>query len=126
MPYFFNFALKDSRCHRHPRAQPTVQPVTAATLNCLLHCAEALHPPTFTHTPPRSSPPLPLQPTVQPVTAATLNYAGPIAAGVLLFALLWWALDARKWFDGPLTPQLRAAARGGSSGGSGGAAAKAV
>jgi hypothetical protein len=37
------------------------------------------------------------------VTTATLNYAGPLAGAVLAFALGWWLLGARRWFDGPNT-----------------------
>jgi len=41
-------------------------------------------------------------PQVLPVTAASLNYA-PVAVGfVLVLAMGWWFLGARKWFHGPV------------------------
>ncbi|KAI9452251.1 APC amino acid permease [Russula earlei] len=41
-------------------------------------------------------------PEVNPVNLQTFNYA-PVAAGlVLTFALLFWAVSARKWFTGPI------------------------
>lgn len=58
------------------------------------------------------------------MTAATLNYAGPLAAAVLAFALAWWLLGARRWFDGPLTNQ--AASGGGGGGGEAGGGAGAA
>jgi hypothetical protein len=30
-----------------------------------------------------------------------MNYTSLIYGGVMLFALLWYAIDARKWFKGP-------------------------
>nr|XP_015885746.2 amino-acid permease BAT1 homolog [Ziziphus jujuba var. spinosa] len=41
-------------------------------------------------------------PTVYPLRLKTFNYA-PIALGVCLtLIILWWFLDARKWFKGPV------------------------
>eukprot|EP00250_Pteridium_aquilinum_P012571 c20807_g1_i6 orf=361-1392(+) len=49
-----------------------------------------------------------LLPTQYPLEWATFNYA-PIAVFlVMAFSLLWWALDARHWFKGPL-PNILAA-----------------
>ncbi|GMP79499.1 hypothetical protein CsSME_00035017 [Camellia sinensis var. sinensis] len=43
-----------------------------------------------------------LLPTLYPITWSTFNYA-PIALGVaLMLIMLWWVLDARKWFKGPV------------------------
>ncbi|GER35244.1 amino-acid permease [Striga asiatica] len=43
-----------------------------------------------------------LLPTYYPVTWQTLNYA-PVALGVGLgLIMLWWVVDARKWFKGPV------------------------
>ncbi|XP_028087737.1 amino-acid permease BAT1 homolog [Camellia sinensis] len=43
-----------------------------------------------------------LLPTVYPITWSTFNYA-PIALGVALtIIMLWWVLDARMWFKGPV------------------------
>lgn len=43
-----------------------------------------------------------LLPTVYPLQWRTFNYA-PIALGVTLtLVMLWWFLDARKWFKGPV------------------------
>jgi amino acid transporter len=43
-----------------------------------------------------------LLPTVYPIKMDTFNYA-PIALGVVLgLIMLWWLLDARKWFKGPV------------------------
>lgn len=43
-----------------------------------------------------------LLPTVYPLQWRTFNYA-PIALGVsLTLIMLWWVLDARKWFKGPV------------------------
>ncbi|KAG2572214.1 amino-acid permease BAT1 homolog [Panicum virgatum] len=43
-----------------------------------------------------------LLPTTYPIKMDTFNYA-PIALGVCLgLIMLWWALDARKWFKGPV------------------------
>jgi amino acid permease (GABA permease) len=43
-----------------------------------------------------------LLPTLYPVTWSTLNYA-PIALGTALGSItLWWLVDARKWFKGPV------------------------
>lgn len=43
-----------------------------------------------------------LLPTSYPIKWDTFNYA-PIALGVcLMLILLWWILDARKWFKGPV------------------------
>ena len=43
-----------------------------------------------------------LLPTAYPIKMDTFNYA-PIALGVCLgLIMLWWALDARKWFKGPV------------------------
>ncbi|WVZ85714.1 hypothetical protein U9M48_032605 [Paspalum notatum var. saurae] len=43
-----------------------------------------------------------LLPTVYPIKMDTFNYA-PIALGVCLgLIMLWWVLDARKWFKGPV------------------------
>ncbi|CAM8983504.1 unnamed protein product [Rhodiola kirilowii] len=41
-------------------------------------------------------------PTLYPITWTTFNYA-PVALGLLLtLIMLWWILDARKWFKGPV------------------------
>jgi amino acid transporter len=43
-----------------------------------------------------------LLPTYYPITWNTFNYA-PVALGVGLgLILIWWMLDARKWFKGPV------------------------
>lgn len=43
-----------------------------------------------------------LLPTLYPLQWDTFNYA-PIAMAVsLAMIMLWWALDARKWFKGPV------------------------
>ncbi|EEF42100.1 amino-acid permease BAT1 homolog isoform X1 [Ricinus communis] len=43
-----------------------------------------------------------LLPTVYPIQWKTFNYA-PVALGVCLtLIMLWWVLDARKWFKGPV------------------------
>nr|DAD39790.1 TPA_asm: hypothetical protein HUJ06_014113 [Nelumbo nucifera] len=43
-----------------------------------------------------------LLPTFYPITWNTFNYA-PVALGVSLgLIMLWWFLDARKWFKGPV------------------------
>ena len=43
-----------------------------------------------------------LLPTLYPITWDTFNYA-PAALGVALgIIMLWWLLDARKWFKGPV------------------------
>lgn len=43
-----------------------------------------------------------LLPTLYPITWNTFNYA-PVALGlVLTLVMLWWFLDARKWFKGPV------------------------
>lgn len=43
-----------------------------------------------------------LLPTYYPITWNTFNYA-PVALGVGLgLIMLWWMLDARKWFRGPV------------------------
>lgn len=43
-----------------------------------------------------------LLPTVYPLKWRTFNYA-PVALGVCLtLIMLWWVLDARKWFKGPV------------------------
>ncbi|KHN31180.1 Putative amino-acid permease C15C4.04c [Glycine soja] len=43
-----------------------------------------------------------LLPTLYPITWDTFNYA-PVALGVGLgLIMLWWLLDARKWFTGPV------------------------
>ncbi|KAI8004812.1 hypothetical protein LOK49_LG08G01551 [Camellia lanceoleosa] len=43
-----------------------------------------------------------LLPTLYPITWSTFNYA-PIALGVALtIIMLWWVLDARMWFKGPV------------------------
>ncbi|XP_027091380.1 amino-acid permease BAT1 homolog isoform X1 [Coffea arabica] len=43
-----------------------------------------------------------LLPTLYPITWSTFNYA-PVALFVALtLIMLWWALDARKWFKGPV------------------------
>ncbi|KAJ4953134.1 hypothetical protein NE237_029966 [Protea cynaroides] len=43
-----------------------------------------------------------LLPTYYPITWNTFNYA-PIALGLCLgLIMLWWILDARKWFKGPV------------------------
>ncbi|KAG8660510.1 amino-acid permease BAT1 homolog isoform X2 [Manihot esculenta] len=43
-----------------------------------------------------------LLPTSYPIRWKTFNYA-PVALGVCLtLIMLWWALDARKWFKGPV------------------------
>jgi len=40
-------------------------------------------------------------PTVSPVTTKSMNYSPLVLGAVIVFAGLWWALDARHWFDGP-------------------------
>lgn len=52
-----------------------------------------------------------LLPTYYPITWDNFNYA-PLALGVGLgLIMLWWVLDARKWFKGPVrnidTPNLK-------------------
>ncbi|CAN1787610.1 Amino-acid permease BAT1 homolog [Linum perenne] len=43
-----------------------------------------------------------LLPTMYPITWDTFNYA-PVALGIGLgLIMLWWVLDARKWFKGPV------------------------
>ncbi|CAK9160350.1 unnamed protein product [Ilex paraguariensis] len=43
-----------------------------------------------------------LLPTLYPITWNTFNYA-PVALGIALsLIMLWWILDARKWFKGPV------------------------
>ncbi|KAA8546444.1 hypothetical protein F0562_002817 [Nyssa sinensis] len=43
-----------------------------------------------------------LLPTLYPIAWDTFNYA-PVALGVALTSImLWWVLDARKWFKGPV------------------------
>ncbi|PON91550.1 Amino acid/polyamine transporter [Trema orientale] len=43
-----------------------------------------------------------LLPTIYPLRWKTFNYA-PVALGVCLtLIMLWWVLDARKWFKGPV------------------------
>ncbi|EPS70270.1 hypothetical protein M569_04490, partial [Genlisea aurea] len=43
-----------------------------------------------------------LLPTSYPITFNTFNYA-PVAIGVVLCSImLWWIVDARKWFKGPV------------------------
>ncbi|KAF7120480.1 hypothetical protein RHSIM_Rhsim13G0200300 [Rhododendron simsii] len=43
-----------------------------------------------------------LLPTLYPITWNTFNYA-PVALGLVLsLILLWWFLDARRWFKGPV------------------------
>ena len=43
-----------------------------------------------------------LLPTQYPIELKTFNYA-PIALGIVLsLILLWWIVDARKWFKGPV------------------------
>ncbi|KAF3337737.1 amino-acid permease BAT1 isoform X1 [Carex littledalei] len=43
-----------------------------------------------------------LLPTVYPITWSSFNYA-PVALGLVLgLIMLWWILDARKWFKGPV------------------------
>ncbi|XP_025615806.1 amino-acid permease BAT1 homolog isoform X2 [Arachis hypogaea] len=43
-----------------------------------------------------------LLPTLYPITWNTFNYA-PVALGVVLgLIMLWWVVDARKWFKGPV------------------------
>ncbi|CAN0917497.1 Uncharacterized amino-acid permease C15C4.04c [Linum grandiflorum] len=43
-----------------------------------------------------------LLPTLYPITWDTFNYA-PVALGIGLgLIMLWWVLDARKWFKGPV------------------------
>lgn len=47
-----------------------------------------------------------LLPTGYPIEWGNFNYA-PIAVGlVMAFSMLWWVLDARKWFTGPI-PNIR-------------------
>ena len=41
-------------------------------------------------------------PPFMPVTAVNMNYAGPIIGGVILFALLDWAISGRKRFTVPV------------------------
>ncbi|KAK9270132.1 hypothetical protein L1049_025708 [Liquidambar formosana] len=43
-----------------------------------------------------------LLPTLYPITWTTFNYASVALGGVLTVILLWWFLDARKWFKGPV------------------------
>ncbi|KAH8927029.1 APC amino acid permease [Atractiella rhizophila] len=41
-------------------------------------------------------------PELNPITSQTLNYT-PVACGAILVgSLIWWFLDARKWFKGPI------------------------
>ncbi|GAB4855710.1 hypothetical protein Ancab_024353 [Ancistrocladus abbreviatus] len=43
-----------------------------------------------------------LLPTYYPITGNTFNYA-PAALGIVLsLIMLWWVVDARKWFKGPV------------------------
>ncbi|BBM98586.1 choline transport protein [Marchantia polymorpha subsp. ruderalis] len=42
-------------------------------------------------------------PTVYPVKANTLNYTPIAVGGVMVFALGYWLLSARKWFKGPIS-----------------------
>lgn len=43
-----------------------------------------------------------LLPTLYPIKWDTFNYA-PVALGICLtLVMLWWVLDARKWFKGPV------------------------
>lgn len=43
-----------------------------------------------------------LLPTEYPIEWSTFNYA-PVAVGLVMsFSMLWWLLDARKWFRGPI------------------------
>ncbi|XAR55547.1 hypothetical protein NMG60_11035647 [Bertholletia excelsa] len=43
-----------------------------------------------------------LLPTLYPITWNTFNYA-PVALGIVLaLVMLWWVLDARRWFKGPV------------------------
>ncbi|KAK6257588.1 hypothetical protein QUC31_001047 [Theobroma cacao] len=43
-----------------------------------------------------------LLPTLYPIRWTTFNYA-PVALGIVLaMVMLWWILDARKWFKGPV------------------------
>lgn len=43
-----------------------------------------------------------LLPTLYPITWNNFNYA-PVALGLVLsLVMLWWVLDARKWFKGPI------------------------
>ncbi|ORY28380.1 amino acid permease [Rhizoclosmatium globosum] len=37
-----------------------------------------------------------------PVTTDTMNYAGPITVGVMFLSMIWYYVDARKWYMGPL------------------------
>ncbi|KAJ3078645.1 hypothetical protein HDU99_000456, partial [Rhizoclosmatium hyalinum] len=37
-----------------------------------------------------------------PVTKDTMNYAGPITVAVMFLSMIWYFVDARKWYMGPL------------------------
>lgn len=41
-------------------------------------------------------------PTIRPVTAENMNYACAFLGGILITALIWWYLDGRRWYKGPL------------------------
>ncbi|KAK9271225.1 hypothetical protein L1049_026815 [Liquidambar formosana] len=43
-----------------------------------------------------------LLPTLYPIKWSTFNYAPVALGGALTVILLWWFLDARKWFKGPV------------------------
>ncbi|KAG0480531.1 hypothetical protein HPP92_011389 [Vanilla planifolia] len=43
-----------------------------------------------------------LLPTLYPIEWKTFNYAPVALAFCLSLVMLWWVLDARKWFKGPL------------------------
>jgi hypothetical protein len=50
-------------------------------------------------------------PQVNPVTSQTLNYA-PVAVGiVILYAMGFWLISARRWFTGPIA-QIEAEGKG--------------
>ena len=43
-----------------------------------------------------------LLPTYYPMTWDTFNYAPLALGGGLSLIMLWWVVDARKWFKGPV------------------------
>jgi choline transport protein len=45
-------------------------------------------------------------PQILPVTASNMNYAGPVLGGVILIALLDWAISGRKRFKVPIAPKI--------------------
>ncbi|KAF2767719.1 amino acid transporter [Teratosphaeria nubilosa] len=43
-----------------------------------------------------------VMPTILPTTAATMNYAVVYLGGIIFFAMLYWYIQGRKWYTGPL------------------------